>query len=587
MSTTQKDAHKRFLLSDSFAFTCVVCRHDDLIPEYHAPVSYAFTHSTDQLIRTLNDPAYDSYVTQQIKAQLREKAIDWNTPRGASALDALLDMVDIRLYRGWFKSSVCTHGGGTFIATKDPNRTIWIVSSSDPNAYAFCGQIGETILSGIYKDLFPDRVPEANINEEITNSRIRLAGRTISHPQVNIEADGYVTKRTSAHFDTKILDDLVVKENSGDAFIPGVKAFLANLPGFDMETKRNWQRNVGTIWAENADYEFMTKGRLAAHVLSIFVPIETYPNGLPENMLVRGTPTCPKLADKEKIQRKQDSILNDEKEGPLAWRRNYWLNARDGGDALFPDHVIDDVDRRYWIVAHPKKAERYMVVRWARDEEGRIKEKDGKPLALKFDPWADLDRVMLIDPAWEDGGDNWAVTIEGWDSQGYRFQLETRAGETGQEGWLDAAYALDKEWRPRTIGFDGAAYQDKAVQNLMRTDPRLRTLRSRMVKVPHNNQSKPYRIKQGVAEPLKMCKLVLAPSSPDRLGGVAAREEMRLYRGNPKFSPGILDAMAMAPAVARRRTGTADEQKRKEEIARRNAAYKQSLDPITGVPRAA
>jgi hypothetical protein len=446
------------------------------------------------------------------------------------------------------------------------------------------------VLSGIYADLFPDRIPAST--DDVTNSRIRLGGRTISHPQVNIEADGYVTKKIGAHFDTFVIDDLVVEENSGDAFLPGVQTFLSNLPGFEMLTRTTWRRHVGTIWAENADYEFMCKGRLGTRTLSVFVPVETYPNGLPENMLERGTPTCPKLkkvGTREAIQFLQDSILNDEKQGPLAWRRNYWLNARDGADSLFPEHVIDDVTRRWSKVDHPTHKDRFLVARFMRDKEGKIltKEIDGKTVERKvaFDPWRDLDRVMTIDPAWEDGGDNWAVTVEGWDPEGYRFQLETLADVTGQEGWLEAAARLDQKWRPRAIGFDGAAYQDKAVQNLMKTDSRLRRLRSRMVKVPHNNQSKVYRIKQGVAEPMKMYRLLTGPTSSEF--GVKAREEMRKYRGDPKFSPGILDTMAMAPAVARRSSSTEQKEKMAAQIAAREQARRASYDPATGVSYAA
>jgi hypothetical protein len=49
-------------------------------------------------------------------------------------------------------------------------RTIWLVSNSDPNAAGFCHQIGETFESGAYQDLFPERIPEGNLRELITEA---------------------------------------------------------------------------------------------------------------------------------------------------------------------------------------------------------------------------------------------------------------------------------------------------------------------------------------------------------------------------------------------------------------------------------
>ena len=182
---------------------------------------------------------------------------------------------------------------------------------------------------------------------------------------------------------------------------------------------------------------------------------------------------------------------------------------------------------------------------------------------------------MTVDASWEEGGDNWAVTVEGWDSEGYRFQLETRSNSDGQEGWLDAASEMDAFWRPRAIGFDGAAYQNRAIQNLMRYDPRLRRLRPRMTKVPTPQTSKPYRIKQFVAEPLKMFKILLDP----RPSGIATRDEMRLYKGNGS-QDGIVDSMSMAPAVARRKRSD-------EETSKYSHVFARQIDPVTGCPWAA
>jgi hypothetical protein len=62
---------------------------------------------------------------------------------------------------------------------------------------------------------------------------------------------------------------------------------------------------------------------------------------------------------------------------------------------------------------------------------------------------------------------------------------------------------------------------------------------------------------------------------------------MRKYRGDPKFSPGILDTMAMAPAVARRSSSTEQKEKMAAQIAAREQARRASYDPATGVSYAA
>jgi hypothetical protein len=361
MSTDQYLRLKNWLLSDSYAFTEVICGHGDLIPEFHAPISYAFTHLTDQLIRTLDDPAYESYVTAHIRSELSSRGIDWNTPEGRDKVDKLLDIVNLRAYRGSFKSSVGTHGGGVFIATKDPNRTIWLVSNSDINAWAFCGQIGETILSGPYQDWFPERVPVGNPHELVTGSRVTLGGRSISHPQTNIEADGYLTKRISAHFDTFLVDDLVVRENASPALLPGVAQWISGMPGFEMHTRRVWQRFAGTRWAVGDDHSKIAREALRDICLSIIVPIETYESGYVENILQRGTPTNPKLHPPEAISRLQAKYLADDKEGPISWRSNCLLDPSANTGRLFPDHVIEDRERRYERGAH-KEQDKFTAV---------------------------------------------------------------------------------------------------------------------------------------------------------------------------------------------------------------------------------
>lgn len=599
MSSDQFARLKAWLLSDSYAFTEVICGHQDLIPEFHAPLSYAFTGSTAKLVECLNDPAFDSYSTQVIKRELKRREIDWNTPEGFWALDSLLDILYFCIYRGSFKSSVGTHGGVTYWHTVDPDETTWLVSNSDPNAWAFCDQIGKTLLSGNYADFFPERIPTGNRNELVTNSRITFGGRSISSPQTNIEADGYLTKRVSAHFSTFVVDDITAKENGNATGIKGVNAWLSGMTGFEMATRRVRRRHEGTIY-EESDYKFLTSGDLFNDCLTIFIPIEVHEGGRVENIRERGTPTNPKLHSVEKIQKLQSKTLSGE-QGASEWRWNYLLDNEAGGARMFPEHILNDPERSWTFVQHPdpkmRLKQRFLVRRVARDKESRILNTKGHPLfdlddvkkevprgtprLLTFDPWKHLDRVLILDPGWVEGGDNWALSCVGQDYDGVQLQLETRSDDDGKEGWLDALPEMVKFWEPRYIGFDGNGLQDDYMQTLLRTDPRIKKLRGRIHAVPHTSRQKPARIKQGLAEPLRQYMFLLDPREAT---GRATKDEARDYKGGKNAVDGILDSLSMAPVAlkSKRKPEEADEIERRRRAV--EAAYTRSVDRYVGVP---
>lgn len=592
LSTDQHERIRDYLLGDSYAFTKVVCGHRDLIPEFHMPLSYVICGLPAKLVPLLNDESFNSETTRVIRRELWRRGIDWNTPEGFAKLDDLLDFVNIRVYRGSFKSSIGTHGGVLFTATRDPNETIWVVSNSDENARAFAEQIRDTILENpVYQALFPERIPTGNIKELITQKRITLGGRTISHPQTNIEADGYLTKRISAHFSTVFVDDLVVKENSTPAAVRTVKAWLAGLPGFEMATRRTRRVHIGTIYAEDDDNKFLKSGANAVNCLTLHIPIETYEHGTVENILLRGTPTNPRLHPAEKIQKIQDKILADTEEGPISWRCNYLLDASAGGASIFPYQVVHDAERSYvkvtpkvavegrWHVARPKRdAEGNKVVRldWkgAEDDPKRF-------LWITRDPFKEMDRVLTVDPSWVEGGDNWAVSCTGDDCDGVRYQLETQSGVDGTDGWVDAVMDMAAYWKVRLIGFDANANQDTVIKQMLRTDPRLKRIRSLFVPVKAQNITKKARIKNFVAEPLKMYRILLDPDD------TVTKGEMTGYRGDKNATDGIVDSLAMAQAVHVRRSSTEEQSSVIARLRMRSAAITRSIDPYTGIPMVA
>lgn len=603
LSSTQFEEYRKALLSDSYLFARFICKHKDLVPELHRPLSYLACGLTDRLIRVLEDPRFKSYVTNKIREGLWKREIDWRTRDGYARLDAAMDFLNIRWFRGSYKSSDVTHAGTTFMATVNPNITAKITHATDEKAWEFCAQIGETILSGTYRDFFPERIPAGDLTKLIGMKKITIGGRTVSRPQTTIQAGGYLTKDIGGHYDLFLVDDLVMERNATPDLLRGVKTWLSNMEGYRIEAAgvRVRRIHIGTKWDEDDDDAYLTSGANATDCFTIRVPIEEFDDVEVTNILQAGRPTVPQFYSKERIAAKKRRVVNQKIEdfetglvidGARAWRCNYLLDAYAGGVRPFPASIVDD-PYRHWMGPYPQKdhPRRFNIRRFYRDSEGRPVAVEGKRIfddkgqlvddwfrdarTVLLNPWRDLDRVAVVDPAWvdSDSADNWGVSVVGADHEMVSCQLESRDGNNGLDGWVDALCELDEMWQPRVIGFDGGAYQDPMIQNMMKTDKRLRRLRARMVKVPHLNRTKMMRMREGVAEPLKMYRLLLDPRDQ------ATRDELKGIRGIKADRDGIADSLSMAPAVLRRR-------KEQTESAR-DAAHRPHAHPALGVPYAA
>lgn len=608
MSTGQRDRLRTFLLADSYAFTCIVCGHADLVPELHMPLSYMVCGLAGKLAHSLSQSGFDSYVIGKIRQELQEREIDWRTPEGLAQLSTQLDFVNERWFRGSFKSSVCTHGGTLFIATNDPNETIKITHAVDEPAWEMCGQIAKTVLSGTYRDLFPERIPTGDLTKLVTMKKITLGGRNISHPQTTIQANGYTTKDTGAHYSTFIFDDLVVGGPGGNATpteLPKVLAHLKGLPGYYMNNRRIRRVHVGTKWDENDDDAFLTRGPRAKECITVRVPVEVYEQP-PESVLVRGTPTVPQLMDTPMITARLNSTLDSEAgDGAVEFRANYWLDVSAGGGRMFSHQLLYDKERAYERMEVPDLARKgdpfpYFLRRYKRDEEGAklakpkwegIEDDPRKWQRLIFDPFRDFDRVICVDPSWADGGDNWAVTASGNDYENVRTQLETRTGNDGMDGWIDALYEMVPFWRPRVIGFDAGAFQEEAIKRIIKLDKRMRRISHLFVPVRHRQISKKARIRNFVAEPLTMYRMLLAPlvalGKDEDYGAAVTRVEAERYKGDNAAVDGIVDSLAMGQAVHVKRASPDERQQRREAADARRRAMAAMIEPATGVPYAA
>jgi hypothetical protein len=607
------------ILADSYVFTKRICKHNDLVPAVHMPVSYLACGLTDRLIETLEIPALDGYVTRQLRRTFRARFRQfgdrpWNTREGRAAIDLAINgsigrpaILNFRMFRRVFKSSVITHGATLFIATNDPNETIKLTHNVDPKAWAFCEQIAMTILSGTYIDWFPDRIPEGDLSKLIGQKRITLGGRTISHPQKTIEAGGFDSTDESAHYNIFVTDDLVT-DNSELSEIREIKKYMKRMTGFYMPTRRVRRIEVGTKHDEDDDDTLLCA---IEDCITLRIPIEEH-DGEIVNILERGTPTCPQIFSSERITFEQSHVLSgkEDEDGYRVWWNQYLLSASGGTLRLFPPSLVDDPEH-WWLgpYDHPnpnwRKRGHYLIARHKRTLDGRPIQNPKRPsiydengelredwfrnaVVVAYDPWTDLDRAILVDPAWSEREftDNWGVSCVGQDPDDVKFQLQTLSDTDGIDGWVSALVYLDEIWHPRVIGFDGTATQDPMIRHLLDTDKRLRRFRSRMIEIERAKGSKAIRIKEGVAEPMKVCRYLLAPpyddvrGGHDRFGGNITRSELKLIKSTPKHpvrtdQDGIADSLTMAGSVLRA-ARVASEKLR--------AQPRPRYDPILGIP---
>lgn len=607
---------RRFLLSDAYAFAYLVCGHRDIVPEVHMPLAYAAAGQAQRLAWCLSQSGLKGYVIDRFREACVIRGIDITTAYGVGQLDVALDWVNFRLPRGTYKSSIITHTGVVITATADPNRTIKITGAIDDKAWELCEQAGDTVLSGIYRDLFPERVPAKS---DVTMKKIKLAGRNVSSREKTIQAGGYLSKNeTGGHYSDHFIDDLVVGGKNGNANptqLPGAINWLVNLPNTFMISTRVRVVHGGTRWDQKDDHGWLSEKTRASDCMSVVVPIETYEKP-PASIMERGTPTMPTFLPVEKIQAKQDRMLasDDEIDAAEAWRCNNLLDPSAGGGRLFVEDVVNDHDRT-WLgpFEHPEAkirerskidyAARFVVAKIERDATGAPIHKDTKkPLDINeprwrsaariasYDPWEDMDVVVALDPTWNAGGQKWAATVAAVDPDLVKFQLETRSGESGVDEWATALAALEKTYKPRVIGIARKALSDPLVQNLVKTDERLRKLRGKIVAVEHVEATQESRVRAGVADPLKAYRWLLLPvgrDSQNDYGAAVTRREMLRYRAGSESPWPVLESLAMVDALARR-VPTRD-QREKTARARQEAEarYRASINPVLGVPSAA
>lgn len=568
------DAIRDAVLADPFVFAKVVCGHTDLSLETHRPLMYLAAGCGDKLIELLDDTSFQSFTIRHMRKRFLTAGADWRTEAGRQRFFELLDFVNIRVFRGSAKSSSITHAITLWKATVDPNLSQVIVSNSEKNAVRFSKQIRNTILSDTYQALFPERVPE-NPAIDLTESALRLGGRTRPDREASIMAFGYKSGIVGWHFDEFNFDDLVGDENSSATELEGVYDFLSNMTGLYNPGKRYpvRRRHVGTRYDESDDDAYL---RRIKGCFSIDIPIEYYPNGRPENILVRGIPTAPEWKSEKDIARLLAETLGDDQKGAWFWRANFWMDPTAGGGRLFPTELVESCKWMPHETELPSGKTVAYVARPKQDRQTRewLYANDGQPI-YGYTRIDELTKFLGVDQAfsWDEAADEWAVCCVGMDSEGVYYELETAVGH-GYEAMLDKILYMDAQYKPKAIGLEKGGMQN-ATHFWLDRFPQFRKIKSRIVPIGHNNQSKEWRIMNGIAEPMRMGQLWIGPESYE------LHKEMESYKGpGPKAKDNKLDGLAIALSVAKKPIRSQDVQRQVREWERKKMSR---YDKQTGV----
>lgn len=589
----------RWLLEDAYAFNFIVSNHREITPEVHMAMAYAGAGQAQKLAWLITQSGFDGYVIEQFREACQAKGINPYAAGDVYQLERALQWQNQRYVRGWFKSSVISDGCMTLRGTLDPNESILILCAKEDKAFEIVRQIGDTVTSGRYADLYPDRVPPKRpLKDEVI-----FGGRTVSSREKTVQGFSCISNEIGGHFSIICTDDIVVRDARGGIIGGGVGGqsirWLHGMHSLHVKTRPFWRLHLGTINdIEDDDHAWLTKSRRGKFVFTVVVPGERYDNGeYPDNVFERGVPTVPSFYPEAKIEEALNAMVNDpdEVDGVEAFRSDVWLAPMPKGGRLFLMEIVNDPDRT-WMgpYEHPKAelrkqskdidyTKRFMVARVDRNDNAKRK-------VMAFDPWEDMDRVMALHTTWSDGAKRWAATVVASDSDMVRFQLETRIGDNGVAEWPTALAELHETYKPRVIGMERKAYNDPVVQNLLRTDKTLRRLRGKIVAVDLSDTIEEARIRTAIAEPLKAYRLLLLAASNDPLGDYGAavtRRAMLSYRAGSETPWPLLESIAMADSLTLRVPTRAQREKIAQRRREAERKYTSNINPAFGVPSAA
>lgn len=492
--------------ADPWYFAKFVCkRAAKAVERIHRPLLYLYTGHAALLAATLDDPRFDSHITQQVKADFGAQTppIDWNNPAHLPRMKARLRRVRISAGRGLGKSTFADVAD-LFDGVIDPNITIGIGSKSDPYAESRVIAIGEMVLSKEFAFWYPERVP-LNPRTDITAVAIELAGRTEVTTEATIEGRGITSQWRGRHY-RKLRPDDIAGTEYGEASIEDAVAFISGIDAIQVREAFGESREIyiGTISGENDDHTYLAAD---PGVMMIVMPIEIHEGGTTvENIFTDGVLTMPEEGwfTREKVNDlKRKARANEDHLSLRALLQNFYMTLlRDGGANLFTPTMLNAAKGIIWHFDKDLQREVLLIPKKGREKTQRDRSKPD----FNADDWKLIDiaalpasaRAWAADQSVSPTGDPWAFAYIVRDWEGVDILIACVTGN-GYDKLIDEAPRFDKKCGfPRQIGIDTNATQGMTVEWMGRT-PEYQAMARRLVEMKSSGEAKDHLIRRWIA----------------------------------------------------------------------------------------
>lgn len=232
--------------------------------------------------------------------------------------------------RGHFKSTVWTLADKLRRVTLNPELQILILNEKEGNIVKWIGVMQETVMSPIYRWLFPDVIPD--LRKVRWNALQLELARKHPKPQPSIEGMGITSATTSNHYDIINADD-IVGESAYSSPIE-MESAVDKRKRFDsllLNPSLSEIHDVCTRWGVNDPADWIIKNQPNLDYLKLSVWKEP------------GVPWFPKFFPPHVLEQIRD------KYGPVDWSLLY-LNEAISSDACEFD---PDLLRKYEIAEDP------------------------------------------------------------------------------------------------------------------------------------------------------------------------------------------------------------------------------------------
>lgn len=424
---------------------------------------------------------------------------------------------EILLPRSHYKSTELTIGGGIQLALPDDTNTepwpsclgtncrILLGHEVRDSAALFLNEITQHFLTNpLLMGLFPECVPDPK-KHRINKNELELP-RLKRWKEPTFSTIGTGGSAQGQHFNFIKADDLIgAKARDSPTEMEGAKLWIDNIQALLVTPKEDHIDFIGTRWAYDDVY---------AHIEKVYgSKLKRYVRGIEEKDPITGERRFifPENFDDDSVEilRKNKKVFasqyaNDPKEGASEfqedWKQYYKFEPSNGKNLI----VFGEGDS-----------------------------------IRTLDPYVDLDRVILVDPAMSGLG---GVIVTGEDKDENIFILEAHKKDWQPTGLIQFIFMLAMKWQPRIVGIEHVLFS--ALFSLIITNEMAkRGVRFQTYGLKTFGKAKDYRVR-GLSHYFEGKKIWFHPSQLDLL------EEYDNFGATDNYH--MLDALAHGPQVWRK-----------------------------------